>query len=936
VTDHPIATVAVLAALALIGVALATRLEPSASTDTLVGRDSETFRATEKFRTRFGDDAIIVLVRGDLQRTVLTDDLKRLVAFEQCLAGNAPANVRVEMPPVCSQLAKEKPAQVVYGPGTFISVAVQEIQKGYQTKQAQAAAQAKDLGNNAVQLAREQGLPKAEQERLRKAAEQAAADRFAQEAIQLGLRYGLALANPAIDNPEFVSQLVFDTRRGPGTPKPRFAFLFPSKTAAMVQFRLRPDLTDAQRVRAIELVNRAVGEDQFRLQRGGKYVVTGVPVVVEGLSAAVERSTFILLGAAILLMAITLLLVFRTRLRTRLLPLGLALAAAAMTYGCVKLAGLDLTMASIAALPVLIGLAVDYAIQIQARFDERRHVEGEGGRRAARAAAVRGGPLIAGAALATAAGFLVLLLSPVPMIHGFAITVILGIVLALACALTAGLATLSRWSEPPPDVPPPLPRLTNAVRSTWERVVASPPGRFAGRRAARVGGAARRGGRAALGFALARPRNVLVAGLALAAIGWAADTQTEFVSDVRKLVPQDLRALQDINQLERESGVSGEIDVMISGADLTEPHVISWMTAFQKRVLEAHDWQSGKTCNQPEDAPKLCPALSLTDLFRETPGSGTDARSLLAAVPPYFSQAVITSDRRTANLAFGIRLMPFDEQQKVIEEIRTSLNGRGGPPPGVTANIVGLPVLAAESNGKLASEWRRALMLVAGLAVVFLVLLLIRRRVQDAAVPLIPIAFATGWSSLILFLVGIPLNPMSATLGALVIAISTEFSVLLSARYRSEREAGYDPEEALERTYASTGAAVLASGATAIAGFAALIASDVRMLQQFGIVTVIDLTVSLLGVMVVLPAALVWAEERGRVRRGDLNPRRLLRAMRHGFQDATADMSFGLRRPRPQPVPATGPRRRLPRPRLSRPSVPRPRLPRLGRRRTRA
>jgi hypothetical protein len=33
------------------------------------------------------------------------------------------------------------------------------------------------------------------------------------------------------------------------------------------------------------------------------------------------------------------------------------------------------------------------------------------------------------------------------------------------------------------------------------------------------------------------------------------------------------------------------------------------------------------------------------------------------------------------------------------------------------------------------------------------------------------------------------------------------------------------------------------------------------MLRDFGIVTVVDLTVSLLGVMIVLPAALMWAEE---------------------------------------------------------------------------
>jgi predicted RND superfamily exporter protein len=55
---------------------------------------------------------------------------------------------------------------------------------------------------------------------------------------------------------------------------------------------------------------------------------------------------------------------------------------------------------------------------------------------------------------------------------------------------------------------------------------------------------------------------------------------------------------------------------------------------------------------------------------------------------------------------------------------------------------------------------------------------------------------------------------------------------------------------------------VLASGATAIAGFAVLAFSDIRMLQELGIVTVVDLSVSLLGVLAVLPAVLVLAERR--------------------------------------------------------------------------
>ncbi len=200
--------------------------------------------------------------------------------------------------------------------------------------------------------------------------------------------------------------------------------------------------------------------------------------------------------------------------------------------------------------------------------------------------------------------------------------------------------------------------------------------------------------------------------------------------------------------------------------------------------------------------------------------------------------------------------MPLSKQQRVFNYMRSQLH----PPPGVSAHLAGLPVLAAEANTASSSSARRPLTLLAGLVAVGLVLLGVFRNVKRALVPLVPIALATGWSALILFVIGIPLNPMSATLGTLVIAISTEFSVLLSERFRQERAAGHDPSEALARTYRSTGAAVLASGITAIAGFGVLVFSNITMLRDFGFVTLIDLTVSLGGVLLVLPASLTLAQ----------------------------------------------------------------------------
>jgi uncharacterized protein len=875
---RPLLTLA-LAALLSFGGALAAvvGLQASTSTDTLIDKSSSSYDATTKYRDLFGGDPVVIMAKGDLRKTVETSDLGRLLQLEGCLAGNVPKEGLKELPPVCSTLASEKPVKVVYGPGTFVNTAAGEILDGLNARKDAKAKDAQQAAAAARELAKKKGYSKARQEKFASQASSLVYAQFARDLLQLALKYGFS-GLPSLDNVDFVDDLVFDSSKGTCTPKARFAYLFPNCKAALIQVRLKPGLSDSQRTHAIGLIERATNDAKFRPKYGATYIVSGVPVVADALANEVQNATVVLLIAALVIMAITLALVFRTRMR--LLPLALALAAAGLTFGLLTLLGGSLTMASVAALPILIGLAVDYAIQFQARFEEASS-SAEPGERAAMAAAV-GGPTIATAGLATATGFLVLLLSPIPMVRGFGVALIIGITFAFLLALTAGFAALVHWHdrERPHDLPPAFPRMRGwwAEASTGRASgAAANRGRASRAAASTVGASARgsrwiasgfsRGGRTALGAALTHPRRILLIGLAVAVLGWAADTQTKVVSDVRDLVPSNLTALEDAEELQNTTNVSGEIDVLVSAKDFTDPAVIGWMVKFQKQALCAHGYQvktncpDGKAPAGVKGPPELYPALSLPDLLRSTDTNDQkQVQALLDAVPPYFSQAVISQDRQTANLAFGIRLMPLEEQKRVIDDLR----GRLRPPAGVTAGLAGLPVLAADANHELSSTSRRAIALLAGVLAVFLVLLAIRRRVSLAAVPLIPIALATGWSGALLFLLRIPLNPMSAALGALVIAISTEFSVLLSARYREERDAGWSPRAALERTYASTGAAVLASGTTAIAGFAALIASDIRMLRDFGVVTVVDLTVSLLGVMIVLPAALMWAEQRGR------------------------------------------------------------------------
>ncbi len=844
--ERPIPVLAGVVALALIAAIGALSLEPDAGTDQLVDNDSSTYRATQDFKNKFGDDAVVVLVKGDLQKLMLTSDLGKLLSLEGCLSGNVPGGkvfTDQAAPAPCAAIAEQRPVHALLGGATFLNQSAIQATKILKQEYAAMQKQARAAAVAAAHRAQRQGLSADQQTAAAHAAGQEIVQAFQQQLLDLGVKYGQT-GLPRLDDPTYVSAVVFDSSR-PGQPKPRFSIFWPSGSAAQILIRLKPDLTESQRREAIDSIRAAVADPAFQI-RNAQYVVSGVPVVVQGLSDKLSSTIFVLLAAALIVMTLTLALIFVPPLR--LLPLAIALVAAALTFGLLALLGGSLTMASLAVLPILIGLAVDYAIQFQARFVEAR-AAGRSPPAAAVEAAAKGAPVIGAAALATGAGFLVLLLSPIPMIRGFGLLLVAGVAIAFALALTLGLTTLSL--VPKDRRPRTHPRFAALIAAKEA-----------------VGARVRNIGRRALAMSVAAPGRVLIVATLVAVLGWGLGTQASVISDIRELVPRNLPELQNVDELQNATGVSGEVDVSVHADDLNDPAVVAWMSDFKQRVLADAGYTDSASLCVNQDA-RLCPFISLPDLFGDSlPQSAEHVKSTLGLLPPYFLAAFVNRDTPdgnagTAVIPFGIKVMPFDEQKRLIDSIRSEINPPGtdhDPPAGVTANVVGLPVLAADANSALSSN--RYLLALAGLIAVALALLAVYRSVRRALVPLVPIVLATGWAALGLAIAGVPLNPMSATLGALVIAIATEFSVLLAARYEEERRPGVSIGEALRRAYSRTGMAVLASGITAIAGFAALIATDIRMLRDFGIVTVVDLAVALLGVLIVLPAALVWAETR--------------------------------------------------------------------------
>ena len=227
-------------------------------------------------------------------------------------------------------------------------------------------------------------------------------------------------------------------------------------------------------------------------------------------------------------------------------------------------------MASIAVLPILIGLAVDYAIQFQARYDEAVEI-GLAGADAARGRLRRRpddrhrlpgdrGRLPRPPALPDADG---------PRLR---LLLVVGIAIAFVLALTAGFAALSpaggAW------VPAPRAGLAGAssaaVPAARARQDAARSERLLSLAVATLSGAGpgRRAGPGRHGLGRRdsdRNRRPTSA-------SWRRRTS---------------RRSKDLNELQDTTGVSGELDVSIEAADLTDPATIEWMAGFKQRVLEA-------------------------------------------------------------------------------------------------------------------------------------------------------------------------------------------------------------------------------------------------------------------------------------------------------------------------------------------------------------
>ncbi|MCK9893214.1 RND family transporter [Frankia sp. AgB32] len=633
-------------------------------------------------------------------------------------------------------------------------------------------------------------------------------------------------ARRTLDNPAWVDVLLHDNT---GAVRRSLEPFFPTTSTAQMVTRLRGNSSLTQEGDGARVVEQATAGLTFD---HAQVMTTGAPVLLRNINDYL-RGGFLTLGAlSLVLMAGLLLAAFAVR--WRLLPLGAVAVGLVWAFGLAGYVGVPLSVVTIAGLPVLLGVGIDFAVQLHSRIEEEAQLDRARSPVAAALVGLRW-PL-AVATVAAVLSFLALEFSQVPMIRDFGTLLALGlpvIVVATVLLLAATLGVRER-------------RRPTAARDYTHGPL--------GRLVIRLGGLPR---------ITAIP--LVVAAVAIFAGGIAADGRLTIQTDPEKWVNQHSQVIKDINTLRARSGSASELGVYVQTPNVFDDATASFVGRFANTQLDTHR-------SDLVDASSL---VTIVSYLMEVPNTSTimptgqDIRAAYAVAPPDIQRSTVNLQHNALNVIFRTGSGSLERRAAVVADIREKTR----PPAGVRATPSGLAVIG---TGLVASfQHNRAELTYYALLAVLVLLLVVHRNLVRATLSLVPVLIAVGLSSIVALLIGVDLSPLTAVSGPLIIALCTEFTTLLVFRHLEERNHGRDPRQAADRTAARTGRAFMVSAMAAVIGVGVLALSSLPLLRDFGLLVALNVAVALLSALVILPPVLVWADEHGWVYRP------------HGRQQAT-------------------------------------------------
>ncbi|MBU3192192.1 hydrophobe/amphiphile efflux-3 (HAE3) family transporter [Clostridium bowmanii] len=567
---------------------------------------------------------------------------------------------------------------------------------------------------------------------------------------------------------------------------------------ALMVVKLQGNLGDEYKDQISKDVSTALEKEGFK---NVSYIVSGKPVLDSSLRSEMKFNMAIMVGLAVIIMFIVLAIVFKVR--WRMLSLGIILVSVIATLGFMGILSIPITMVSMAVFPILIGLGIDYSIQFQNRYEEEKST---------RKTLSQIGKAIAIALLATVLGFISLYASPVPMIQDFGKMLTIGVIISFIGSMILLLPILHLRDKS--DI-----QSENKVKvfnseTLLDRILKSTT-------------------KVVIKYSVV----VLIIVIVLSSMGYITDKNIGVETDIETFMPQDMKALEDIHTIRNVVGSTDQMAIYIKDSNILSEKNIDWIKSKTKDI-------EGKYGDIVVDVKSIDTLVNNVSTDKNL--SHVDYIELVKTLPKQQKKMFLNDKKTESVMLLNIKHMSTEQLQDFVTKIKADLSDSS-----MEVQVTGKSVLDVEMVERLTSG--RVKMTIIGIGLVLFALILIYKNPVKALIPIFPVILIVGMSSGIMYLIGLKYTPITATLGALVLGMGTEMTVMLMERYLEERKSGKHKTEAVVIAVTKIGKAIVASGLTTIGGFSVLMASQFLILKDFGLMTVINISLALISTFIILP-----------------------------------------------------------------------------------
>ncbi|MCS7121394.1 MAG: hydrophobe/amphiphile efflux-3 (HAE3) family transporter [Archaeoglobaceae archaeon] len=582
--------------------------------------------------------------------------------------------------------------------------------------------------------------------------------------------------------------------------------LVPKQTTALITISIATTDLDEQKeiARQIEEILKST------------YIPPSLTVEVTGgaaMNLQVEReivkSLRITMTVSTILMILILYFTFSGVVRkkiTAFFPLIISVMSVQILYGLMPILGIPLSEHTNAALPMLIGLAIEYGAQLQNRYEEERKA-GKRREESITISVTSTGLAILMALLTTVVGFMSMLTPGIPAMANFGVIASLGLIITYILTLTflpAILKILDR-EEVREEIKPGI------LEKTLE-IVAS--------------------------FTSKRPFGILVVAAIITIFGIYSSQFVEVETNYNKYLPENLPALQKFRELETLAGGQRVYTMVLFAEDL-DAEKIKEIKEFSKYVVSREEL--------------IYDYRSIDKLLESLAAKGIeDEFAYLNYIPEEQRKFYISGDWLVVH--FFSYADTYSEFRELYKSIVKDAEHYGFE----NFYLTGFPVLYSEM-GRIMIEGQTTMTL-AAYSFIVLLLLVIYRSPRKAVVPLVAITVVIGVMNLIMYFFGIKQTMLSIALNSMTLGLGIDFSIHVLERYFEERKR-FDPITSIRRTIERTGKAVTTAALTMAGGFGSLMFSPFPIAQNFGLLAFIAIIFSLISALTVVPAFLVVTEK---------------------------------------------------------------------------